>query len=795
MKTIKIAACLVLLIQALILPAAAAPAPQAGSPVGEESVAASWQSAPALPQALAALGAVVASERLITLGGQNATGATGTPVADIYKSVIGSGSPGGWSGGGSLDRKTAGQGVAMANGRVYLIGGRSGEEAGKDVRFAQPDHAGNLGNWRQTEALPKRSSLAGVAVSGNFIYLAGGWDGGEVREEVFYSVIGAGGVLGDWESAFDLPVAVRSLTLTAANGYLYAIGGADGNNTASAQVYRAKINANGSLTSWQPLTDRPLPQARERHATVVYGGRLVVLGGLNASGNSTNTVYAATLNADGSLGAWQTGFLPSLLQPLDRHAAVVANVAGCGEVIYVVGGRNGDAYQNTVYNTTCTAAPRAKTYVPLVPNGVTDPPEIYGRITQMGAGVPNVAVELHYFDGTQWGSEPLQKVTTNAAGNYSFLGVPLLSSGQMYNVAFANAEKNNTRLAYVQSFVITTFSGGRLSGGDLEVQNLTHSSPAQDASVTLPATFCWHTRGVSGDTYFLVLQDLDTGDWYWYAAGSSTCFELDELPPGFQYGKAYGWSIGVENDPADNYEWGLSYYYQKVTFQAGGVNSIYGHATQSQAAVSGVRIDLDYFSASGSSWSTRAYVSTDSSGKYDFVDQPALASGDIYNAAYYNKEGNNTRLGYCQKAYMTSYAGGTVWGGDFELQNVVMQSPGGGSSISPPYTFCWTSRGIAGDNYYLRLWDSSGSGEYWYDAGANTCYTLNSLPSGWACGVSYYWGVGVTNNPQDGNDLCLSRYYRAVTLACSAASSAAADPAPQVRQLRPGASSTNEDGE
>ena len=95
---------------------------------------------------------------------------------------------------------------------------------------------------------------------------------------------GAGGVLSAWRTANSLPGALRSLTLTTANGYLYAIGGSDGSNV-SAQVYRARINADSSLGEWQSLG--ALPEPCERHAAVIYGGRLVVLGGLNASGGST----------------------------------------------------------------------------------------------------------------------------------------------------------------------------------------------------------------------------------------------------------------------------------------------------------------------------------------------------------------------------------------------------------------------------------------------------------------------------------------------------------------------------
>jgi hypothetical protein len=777
MNKMRMTACLVLLISTICLPGSAMAVVQTADRADAASAAASWQSGPSLPQALAALGAILSSGQLITLGGQNATGELGTPVDNVYKSAVGSGTPGPWSSGGSLDRTSSSHGIVLVDGRVYLIGGRSGSSALADVRYALVDGLGNVAGWRQTESLPRENSLAGAANFGSVIYVAGGYDGKDVRSEVYYAAIGAGGALTAWQTGSSLPGPLRSLTLTAANGYLYAVGGSNGSSV-SAQVYRAKINADSSLGMWQTLG--VLPQPRERHAAVVYGGRLVVLGGLNASGGSTNTVYAATLNPDGSLGAWETGFLPALPQALDRHAAVVANVLGCGEVIYLVGGRNGAAYQNSVYYTTCAGSSVRKTYLPMLLKEEALPPGIYGRVLQMGAGVPSVAVDLHFFNGAQWSD--LQQVQTDSNGNYFFSGVAALSAGQMYNVSYANTEKNNTRLAYSQSFAITAYAGGRLSGGDLEVQNINHTSPADGATVGLPATFCWQTRSVSGDAYYLVLWDA-AQQMHWFAAGSSNCFQLDALPAGFAYGQTYRWSIGVENQPADNYEWGLSYYYREVTFQ-GGVNEIYGHATENLAALSGVRIDLDYFD--GANWSTSMQAYTDAAGKYSFVDPAALAAGEIYNATYYNWEENSSRLSYCQKSYITSYPGGAVWGGDFETKNVSMQSPSSGASVTLPATFCWNVRGISGDNYYLLLEDPDDPGLWWYDAGTSNCYTIATLPSGWQYGVQYHWLVGVENSPQDENDWCVSYYYRTVTFRASASNLAGAGDMPEYRRPRAG---------
>ncbi len=191
---------------------------------------------------------------------------------------------------------------------------------------------------------------------------------------------------------------------------------------------------------------------------------------------------------------------------------------------------------------------------------------ITGHITQNGSNVAGVTIDLVYWHRSSW----LMFLTTSTdnSGNYLFATVPPLQSGERYAVAYFNHEGNTTRLAIRQSYALTGFGGGTVSGGDFDIQNLFHQSPSDGATVTLPATFCWSTRTVPNDRYYLIVQDpAGMLGAVWHDAGSSNCYTLTALPSGYQYGVAYGWSIGVKNNPLDTYDWGLSYFYQTITIQ------------------------------------------------------------------------------------------------------------------------------------------------------------------------------------------------------------------------------------
>ena len=96
-------------------------------------------------------------------------------------------------------------------------------------------------------------------------------------------------------------------------------------------------------------------------------------------------------------------------------------------------------------------------------------------------------------------------------------------------------------------------------------------------------------------------------------------------------------------------------------------------------------------------------------------------------------------------------AGQSVAGGDFDVADIALVSPTDGASVTLPANFCWTPRGIAGDNYRLVIWDVDEDKVALTDyLGEVPCATLTGLPSSWPSGREYRWYV-VVNRGADPN--------------------------------------------
>src|SRR6266851_9235716 len=122
------------------------------------------------------------------------------------------------------------------------------------------------------------------------------------------------------------------------NGTIYVLGGLDATGAATSTVYEASLNADGSIPAasaagnWTTLAT-PLPQALFAHGAVIFHGHIYVAGGNDTTGTPVAKVYSAPINADGTLGAWTT--LVDLPDTRAHHQFVTA--AGN---IYVLGGTN-----------------------------------------------------------------------------------------------------------------------------------------------------------------------------------------------------------------------------------------------------------------------------------------------------------------------------------------------------------------------------------------------------------------------------------------------------------------------
>ena len=108
--------------------------------------------------------------------------------------------------------------------------------------------------------------------------------------------------------------------------------------------------------------------------------------------------------------------------------------------------------------------------------------------------------------------------------------------------------------------------------------------PKPNAAVSLPVTFTWNRRGLSGDTYKVVIYDYDLREWFWTTGNPADVgsYTLQSLLTGMVYGRSYYWLVSVFRG-TDSF--GYSFYMNGVKFQSSAATAPAGDLSQLPAPV------------------------------------------------------------------------------------------------------------------------------------------------------------------------------------------------------------------
>lgn len=187
--------------------------------------------------------------------------------------------------------------------------------------------------WRPLNAFHTARRALAAATDGRYVYVIGGVDAaGRYAKTVEYAAIRPDGSLGPWRPTSALGSGRIYLAAAYLNGYLYALGGGRGplgsNNTPTALVERAKINADGSLGPWRK--DAYMTSPRRGLKAVVYGNHIFAIGGYD--GRFLRTTERADVAADGHISGWKEEPQKSVLE---RY---IHSAARWRDKIYLLGG-------------------------------------------------------------------------------------------------------------------------------------------------------------------------------------------------------------------------------------------------------------------------------------------------------------------------------------------------------------------------------------------------------------------------------------------------------------------------
>jgi N-acetylneuraminic acid mutarotase len=270
-----------------------------------------WDRGAPLPQARGEVAAAVAEGRVYIIGGFTANGENSTRV-DAYAPRANS-----WSMEADLPLPVDHAMAAGYQGRVYVAGGYGPDRARLTTLFAFTGDG-----WTRLAPMPEQRAAGGAAIVNGKLYVVGGTTS---------STIGAPTDLARTMLVYDIasnrwttrrgPTPREHLGVTALGGRIYAIGG----RTAGFDTNMRLVESFNPRTGrWSRLPKLPGKRGGTGAAAV---GRFIVSAGGEAPSGTIRTVY----RFDTKRRRWAR--LPNL--PTARHGLGVAAV---GRKVYVIGG-------------------------------------------------------------------------------------------------------------------------------------------------------------------------------------------------------------------------------------------------------------------------------------------------------------------------------------------------------------------------------------------------------------------------------------------------------------------------
>ena len=210
-----------------------------------------------------------------------------------------------------------------------------------------PPPAGSVVPWEESPAelaLPAGRDRAGTFASGENLYLVGGETADGPIASVLSTVVSEDGNLGAWQEGPALPEPRSGAIVLNLSGVPYVIGGSDASGSPTSTVFAGLVEE-GVLTGWEAADDLALPVALSDHAGVPTGNGLYVFGGRTADGLSAAT-YRSSLTTTGQIRLQPWVEVTELPLPEARANATAVSLGGS---VYVIGGEGPDGVSNTVF--------------------------------------------------------------------------------------------------------------------------------------------------------------------------------------------------------------------------------------------------------------------------------------------------------------------------------------------------------------------------------------------------------------------------------------------------------------
>ena len=181
--------------------------------------------------------------------------------------------------------------------------------------------------------LPQARSEGSAIQLGTKILYIGGSDGKAAQKDVWVAPVAGTGNFDKWTDGPPLPEPRADSSVVAVSGTVYVIGGFDAKGAPTKTVYSLTPDAKtGALGDWKPVDALALEDGRAGAAAVPSADGLLLIGGENADGPVTTT-FKSLFDAKGVLQKWEKE--ADLRYPQsDAQAAVI------GDFVWLYGGHD-----------------------------------------------------------------------------------------------------------------------------------------------------------------------------------------------------------------------------------------------------------------------------------------------------------------------------------------------------------------------------------------------------------------------------------------------------------------------
>ena len=199
-----------------------------------------------------------------------------------------------------------------------------------------PAPRGAIVPWHESPAdlaLPAARTDGTAIQLGTKILYIGGSDGTTAQSTVFVADLSGVGNFDAWQDGPPLPEPRTDASVVAVSGTVYVIGGFDAEGAPTTTVFSITPDPQTSvLADWTPVEGLALPEARGGAAGVAAPDGLLLIGGEGPDGPVTTT-YKSLLDTKGVLGEWETE-APLARPQADAIAAIV------GDYVLLYGGHD-----------------------------------------------------------------------------------------------------------------------------------------------------------------------------------------------------------------------------------------------------------------------------------------------------------------------------------------------------------------------------------------------------------------------------------------------------------------------